>query len=195
MYNFLLQEDWWMETIIASCITAVVTLIVSYTAYLGRLKDIENKLDNLNDEKYNLLREEIKNLSGGHKDLSAGHKDLSDEHKDLSGEHKDLSKEHRILKDEIHRVIVYQESEKTARETAAKKLPDESGLVKMVNAVFANNKKLLQKNMKLNARLEILQKENAQLKAQVRAFQNDREDSLEINDMDLFDELDDDMEL
>lgn len=177
-----------METIIASCITAVVTLIVSYVAYLGRLKDIENKLDNLSGEKYNFLREEIKNLS-------AGHKDLSDEHKDLSSEHKDLSKEHRILKDEIHRVIVYQESEKTAREMASKKLPDESGLVKMVNAVFTNNKKLLQKNMKLNARLEILQKENAQLKAQVRVFQNDKEDSLEINDMDLFDELDDDMEL
>ncbi len=177
MYDFLLQEEWWMQEIIGAALAAGATLIAAVLMYSSRINKLVDQL------------EQVKGM------LDKESQKRFDEHGRLSGEHKELSGEHRELKDEIHRVIVYQESEKTARETAAKKLPDESGLVKMVNAVFTNNKKLLQKNMKLNARLEILQKENAQLKEQVRAFQNDREDSLEINDMDLFDELDDDMEL
>lgn len=184
MYNFLLQEEWWMETIIAAVLTAGATLIATWIMYSSKMNKVADQV------------EQLKAMidKGGDK-RQAEHKELSAEHKELSGEHKELSREHRELKDGIQRVITNQESEKTARETAAKKMPEESGLVAMVKAVYKNNERLQQQNLKLNAMLVNLQKENIRLKAQTKVQQKERDDYMEIEDMDIFDSLGDELQL
>ena len=42
MYEFLFQEEWWMDTIIAATVTAIATLMGSYFLYLGRIKKLED---------------------------------------------------------------------------------------------------------------------------------------------------------
>ncbi len=201
MYDFLLQEKWWMKEIIAAVLTAGATLIAAALMYSSRINKLVDQVEQLKKEFERCFGESKEQITGGHKSLADGHKDLSGEHRGLSGEHKglseehkDLSKEHRDLKDEIHRVIVYQESEKTARETAAKKLPDETGLLNMVNAVFENNKKLQKENARLNARMAVLQQENAKLRVQA-APKHQELDDFSIDDMNLFDDSYDGPEL
>jgi len=187
MYDFLLQEEWWMDTIIAACITAVVTLLGSFIAYQVKIAVMQKEIHD--------LLEKLKDLSGEHKGLSGEHKDLSGEHKGLSGEHKDLSKEHRNLKDEIHKVIVYQESEKTAREMAGRTLTGETELVNMAKAVLENhrvlqqdNAKLKEQNNRLIKQLNNLKRQNIHLTRQNTAAQEDY--SIGLEGMDLFDGLD-----
>ena len=38
MYDFLFQEEWWMETIIAAAITGAVTLVAAYLMYATKVE-------------------------------------------------------------------------------------------------------------------------------------------------------------
>ena len=131
MYDFLFQEEWWMETIIAAIITGVLSFAAAYLAYATKVEKYLEKIvdSNLRMEGQNSsildkgesqtkslsrqhkdLSDEHSNLSNEHKDLSNEHKDLSNEHKDLSNEHKDLSNEHKDLSNE-HRDLSKEHSD------------------------------------------------------------------------------------
>lgn len=189
MYEFLLQEEWWMDTIVSALISAGATLLIAYLAYADKVKNIGKDVEHVKE----ILNAHSNMFEKEHNKRSGEHKDLAGEHKELSGEHRELSKEHREIKDEIHQMLIYQESEKTARETASRKLPEESGLVNMANAVFRNNERLQQENIRLNTELLELQKENERLRAQVSTYQMD--DSAGMDDMDIFNDPYDDQEL
>ncbi|MCI8507296.1 MAG: hypothetical protein HFJ06_01845 [Lachnospiraceae bacterium] len=183
-----------MKEIIAAVLTAGATLIAAALMYSSRINKLLDQVEQLKKEFERCFGENKEQISRECMSLVNGHRELSGGHKELSKEHKELSKEHGDLKDEIHRVIVYQESEKTARETAARKLPDETGLLRMVNAVFENNKKLQKENARLNARMAVLQQENAKLRVQAKPKLQGMED-FSIDDMDLFDDSYDGPEL
>lgn len=174
MLEFLLQEEWWMETIIASCITAAVTLIASYFAYLGKLKNMEGKLDSLLGEKYNLLREDGKGLTSGHDKLSQGHDKLSQEHDKLSQEHDKLSQEHDRLREKIDKIYMNQKIEKASREASAKYIPEEGKLFDLVRMVYDNHDRLLKE-------IEALQKENWQLKKELQQY---KQQAVQLDDLD-----------
>ena len=38
MYDFVFQEEWWMETIIAAAITGVVSLVAAYLMYATKVE-------------------------------------------------------------------------------------------------------------------------------------------------------------
>ncbi|MCM1158341.1 MAG: hypothetical protein NC300_05780 [Bacteroidales bacterium] len=175
MYDFLLQEEWWMETIIAASITAGVTLLISFLTYVGEIKGIKERLDRLLGEKHDKLSGEHGKLSGEHGKLSGEHGKLSDEHDKLSDEHGKLSDEHGRLKDEINRVILYQEGEKAARETMARNLPNEKGLMDMVSMVYGNHEKLLTQIMQLTEKVATLQIENKNLQQRLQRMEISRE--------------------
>ena len=86
MYDFLFQEEWWMETIIAAAITGVVTLVAAYLMYATK---VEKKLEKIEDSNSR----------------------MEGQTKLLSGEHRDLSKEQSDIKSEIQKVIANQEKE------------------------------------------------------------------------------------
>ncbi|MDD4565376.1 MAG: hypothetical protein PHE79_07910 [Eubacteriales bacterium] len=85
MYDFLFSEEFWMETIIAAVITAVVTLGVAALYYNYKIKTIfENSKE--------LLRTQI--------DTSAGN---TREHNNLSKEHNEILKEMSFVNSDVKR--------------------------------------------------------------------------------------------
>ena len=76
MFAFLLSEGFWMEAIISSLITGVVTIIGAIIVY-------QVKITKIHDQTKGLSKEHL-NLSGEHTDLSREHSDLSTEHHDLA---------------------------------------------------------------------------------------------------------------
>lgn len=153
MFDFLLQEEWWMETITASCITAIATLIVAALAYGARILLLEKKVDdilNVNN-----------NLQGGHKDLSGEHKNLSREHKELSDK---ISATQDKLGDRLDLIYLNQEKDKSAREAAGKTMPKESNLVDLIGAIYENHKQLIARNAELEQEVKMLKNQTKQLK-------------------------------
>lgn len=142
MYDFLLQEEWWMETITASCITAVVTLFVSFIAYLGRLKEIERKLDSLHGTKFDLLREDSRGLS--------------QEHDKLGEKLSDMGMRQDVLKD---KVFEYINRENGRRESLASILPQQDVLSQIqllydkILVLSDENTKLKYQNQQLQEKL------------------------------------------
>lgn len=79
MYDFLFQEEFWMETIIAAFITGISGIIAGVLgSCLLYNKKLQNILDGINTLKL-------------HRELSQEHKELSQEHKDLSREHSQIA--------------------------------------------------------------------------------------------------------
>lgn len=73
MYDFLFQEEFWMETIIAAFITGISGIIAGVLgSCLLYNKKLQNILDGINTLKL-------------HKELSQEHKDLSREHSQIAG--------------------------------------------------------------------------------------------------------------
>jgi len=85
MFDFLYQEEFWMETIVAAVITGAITLIGIMVTYNYKAKQFWDKIDTI----------------AKHEGLSKEHIDLGKEHTDLSKEHKELSKEHRQINDTV----------------------------------------------------------------------------------------------
>lgn len=161
MFGFLLQEEWWMDTIIAACITAVVTLIASYFAYLGKLGKLEYKLDLLLGDKHNQLREDEARI------LQSGDK---------------LSQEHDKLKDILDKMFMNQEMEKASRSASGKYIPDEGKLVDLVQIVYHNHEKLIQENRELYAELSRLRAEMDKSKQFGMEMYTENAEELEIGD-------------
>ena len=140
MYDFLFQEEWWMETIIAAAITGVVTLVAAYLMYATK---VEKKLEKIEDSNSR----------------------MEGQTKLLSGEHRDLSKEHSDIKSEIQKVIANQEKEKAVREAYGKVIPEGDTFKHMADAIYMHSVQLQQEVNTLknqNAQLEnqIVQLEN-----------------------------------
>lgn len=73
MYDFLFQEEFWMETIIAAFITGISGIIAGVLgSCLLYNKKLQNILDGINTLKL-------------HRELSQEHKDLSREHSQIAG--------------------------------------------------------------------------------------------------------------
>ena len=138
MYDFLLQEEWWMETITASCITAVVTLFVSFIAYLGRLKEIERKLDSLHGTKFDLLREDSRGLS--------------QEHDKLGEKLSDMGMRQDVLKD---KVFEYINRENGRRESLASILPQQD-VLSQIQLLYDKILVLTDENTKLKCQIQQL---------------------------------------
>lgn len=82
MFDFIYQEEFWMETIIAAIITGAFAVIAALITYNYQAKKAIDKLNEIGE-----------------------HKDLSNEHKKLSNGHKRLSREHDTLKDVINEKV------------------------------------------------------------------------------------------
>lgn len=146
MYDFLLMEEWWMKTIIASVITAAATITGYYLVYSAKIEKLIFRVEQL----AKAMEKDVEGLRTENKETHAG-----------------LSKEHGRIRDDLHKIYVNQEKEVTAREMMEKNLPDESGLLKTVEIVYANHEKLLTRIEKLNRTVARVQEENRQLRNQV----------------------------
>ena len=177
MYDFLFQEEWWMETIIAAAITGVVTLVAAYLMYatkvekkLEKIEDSNLKMEGQNSSILDKGESQTKLLSGEHKDLSDEHKDLSNEHKDLSNEHRDLFKEQSVLKSEIQKVIANQEKEKAVREAYGKVIPEGDTFKHMADAIYMHSVQLQQEVNTLKNQIIQLENKNRDQKQQIIAL-------------------------
>ena len=185
MYDFLFQEEWWMETIIAAIITGVLSFAAAYLAYatkvekyLEKIVDSNVRMEGQNSSILDKGENQTQSLSGQHEDLSSEHRDLSSEHRDLSSEHRDLSNEHRDLsnehselKSEIQKVIANQEKDKAVREACGKVMPEGDTFKRMADAVYMHSVQLQQEVTILNDKIAQLNKENHDQKLQIISLQ------------------------
>lgn len=158
MYDFLLMEEWWMETIIASVITAAATLIGSYLAYSAKMQKLIFRVEQLAEA----MGKDVDGFRTENKETHAG----------LSNGHEKLSGEHGQIRDDLQKIYVNQEKEIAARQMMEKNLPDESGLLKTVEIVYGNHEKLLERIEKLNRKVVRVQEENRQLRNQINILSN-----------------------
>lgn len=174
MYDFLLMEEWWMKTIIASVITAAATITGYYLVYSAKIEKLIFRVEQLAEA----MEKDVEGFRTENKETHAG---LSHGHGKLSEEHGRLSDEHGRIRDDLQKIYVNQEKEITARKMMEKNLPDESGLLKTVEIVYANHEKLLTRIEKLNRTVARVQEENRQLRNQVNILSNsfDTEDEWE----------------
>ncbi len=142
MFDFLLQEEWWMETITASCITAVVTLFIYFIAYMGRLKEIERKLESLHGNKFDLLREDSKGLSQEHDKLE----------RNLGEKLSDMGMRQDVLKD---KVFEYINRENGRRESLASILPQQD-VLSQIQLLYDKILVLTDENTKLKCQIQQL---------------------------------------
>lgn len=153
MYDFLLSETWWMKTIITALIAAGATIISAIIAYRSKIQKVLEKEDNLSTE---------------HKGLERKHDDLSSEHKDLSGEHKSLSSEHKEIRDIANQIFAFQREQVAVRQEAARHMPHEMELNKLVYSVFEHNKNLIDSNIDLQNELSQIQFRNHELQEELK---------------------------
>ena len=205
MYDFIFQEQWWVETIVSVIIAGSLSFAIATMKGEKDWEGIENS--NARMEKQNssildrgesqtrLLSSEHKDLSNEHKDLSNEHKDLSNEHRDLSNEHSDLSKEHSELKREIRKVIANQEMEKTVREAYGKVIPEGDTFKHMADAIYMHSVQLQQEVNALKNQIVQLENKNRDQKQQIIALKKQllfKERHAEKNE---YDEILDNMDL
>ncbi|MCI5805069.1 MAG: hypothetical protein MR029_01925 [Clostridium sp.] len=182
MYDFIFQEQWWVETIVSVIIAGSLSFAIATMKGEKDWEGIENS--NARMEKQNssildrgesqtrLLSSEHKDLSSEHRDLSNEHRDLSSEHRDLSNEHRDLSNEHSELKSEIQKVIANQEKDKAVREACGKVMPEGDTFKRMADAVYMHSVQLQQEVTILNDKIAQLNKENHDQKLQIISLQD-----------------------
>ena len=202
MYDFLFQEEWWMETIIAAAITGVVTLVAAYLMYatkvekkLEKIEDSSLRMEGQNSSILDKGESQTKLLSGEHKDLSDEHKDLSNEHKDLSNEHRDLFKEQSVLKSEIQKVIANQEKEKAVREAYGKVIPEGDTFKHMADAIYMHSVQLQQEVNTLKNQNAQLENQNRDLKQQIIALKEQLLSKEQHSEKNEYDEILDNMDL
>ena len=145
MYDFLFQEEWWMETIIAAAITGVVTLVAAYLMYATK---VEKKLEKIEDSNSR----------------------MEGQTKLLSGEHRDLSKEQSDIKSEIQKVIANQEKEKAVREAYGKVIPEGDTFKHMADAIYMHSVQLQQEVNTLKNQIIQLENKNRDQKQQIIAL-------------------------
>ena len=170
MYDFVFQEEWWMETIIAAAITGVVTLVAAYLMYATK---VEKKLEKIEDSNSR----------------------MEGQTKLLSGEHRDLSKEHSDIKSEIQKVIANQEKEKAVREAYGKVIPEGDTFKHMADAIYMHSVQLQQEVNALKNQIVQLENKNRDQKQQIIALKKQllfKERHAEKNE---YDEILDNMDL
>lgn len=159
----------WIEILkngsIGAAIGAAASLVGSYFMYLGKSKKILEIVQELKGERYNQIREDSKGLS-----------QKSDK---LSAEHDKLSSEHDKLKEDLFKIYLNQEKEKTAREAAAKQMPEEGKLLDLVKMVYDNHTKLIERNKELMMEVSMLKTELAQYR------QNYQQEDMELSEYEM----------
>ena len=205
MYDFIFQEQWWVETIVSVIIAGSLSFAIATMKGEKDWEGIENS--NARMEKQNssildrgesqtrLLSSEHKDLSNEHKDLSNEHKDLSNEHRDLSNEHSDLSKEHSELKREIRKVIANQEMEKTVREAYGKVIPEGDTFKHMADAIYMHSVQLQQEVNALKNQIVQLENKNRDQKQQIIALKEQLLSKERHSEKNEYDEILDNMDL
>lgn len=170
MYDFLFQEEWWMETIIAAAITGVVTLVAAYLMYATK---VEKKLEKIEDSNSR----------------------MEGQTKLLSGEHRDLSKEHSDIKSEIQKVIANQEKEKAVREAYGKVIPEGDTFKHMADAIYMHSVQLQQEVNALKNQIVQLENKNRDQKQQIIALKEQLLSKEQHSEKNEYDEILDNMDL
>ena len=170
MYDFLFQEEWWMETIIAAAITGVVTLVAAYLMYATK---VEKKLEKIEDSNSR----------------------MEGQTKLLSGEHRDLSKEQSDIKSEIQKVIANQEKEKAVREAYGKVIPEGDTFKHMADAIYMHSVQLQQEVNTLKNQNAQLENQNRDLKQQIIALKEQLLSKEQHSEKNEYDEILDNMDL
>lgn len=162
-------------------------------------------------------KKDSEKMSAIHTDVNHGKEKLDErvenECKDLSQEHKDISKNIQLVKEVIRddiytvkekvgEISAFQQKEEAIRQEAAKYMPKEENLVKLVQEVFENNKKLMKENNHLQQIIKekehIIEQEKQIIKEKDRLIKRERkisrekeiETEIEIeNDLDLDDDF------
>ncbi len=152
----------WIEILkngsIGAAIGAAASLVGSYFMYLGKSKKILEIVQELKGERYNQIREDSKGLSQKSDKLSA---------------------EHDKLKEDLFKIYLNQEKEKTAREAAAKQMPEEGKLLDLVKMVYDNHTKLIERNKELMMEVSMLKTELAQYR------QNYQQEDMELSEYEM----------
>ena len=170
MYDFLFQEEWWMETIIAAAITGVVTLVAAYLMYATK---VEKKLEKIEDSNSR----------------------MEGQTKLLSGEHRDLSKEQSDIKSEIQKVIANQEKEKAVREAYGKVIPEGDTFKHMADAIYMHSVQLQQEVNALKNQIVQLENKNRDQKQQIIALKEQLLSKERHSEKNEYDEILDNMDL
>lgn len=150
MYDFLLSEAWWMKTIITALIAAGATIISAIIAYRSKIQKVLEKILEKEDN------------------LSTEHKRLEQKHGDLSSEHKSLSSEHKEIRDIANQIFAFQREQVAVRQEAARHMPHEMELNKLVYSVFEHNKNLIDSNIDLQNELSQIQFRNHELQEELK---------------------------
>lgn len=149
MYDFLLNEVWWMETIIASVITGVITLIVSFFAYNHKLQEVICNLNKLFGE-HNTLFNEHSKLIDGHGKLSDGHNKLHETQNKISASvQRTETKVEKLFED----MLIKQGKDISVKEAIEQ-------MVELQNLLLSQEKRIIE----LQEKNSILETENQNLK-------------------------------
>ena len=166
MYDFIFQEQWWVETIVSVIIAGSLSFAIATMKGEKDWEGIENSNARMEKQNSSILdRGESQTRL-----LSSEHKDLSNEHKDLSNEHRDLFKEQSVLKSEIQKVIANQEKEKAVREAYGKVIPEGDTFKHMADAIYMHSVQLQQEVNALKNQIVQLENKNRDLKQQIIAL-------------------------
>lgn len=141
MYDFLLTEEFWMSTIITACASAGATIILTILTWNYYMKKMAS---------------DVTEIKGQADNRRAEHEKLSGEHKDLKEK---LSVEHKGIEDRIIQIMLEQQKQQSAREDAARQLPQESALLKMVEGAYLHSSQLANENRQLKELVETQQKQ------------------------------------
>lgn len=152
MYDFLVSEVWWMETIVAALITAVVTLIGSFLFYNFKLKSI---------------KDDTGNLISGNKELKVEHKELS---KDILMKVDGVKDQLAVKVDSIRELMVVDQNEHKHR------YENLSGSQKLLADSIDNLKGFSDEMQKLQFENKFLKRENQQLRQQLNEFNIEQDD-------------------
>lgn len=130
MYDFLLTEEFWMSTIITACASAGATIILAILTWNYYMKKMASDVT------------EIKGQADSRR-----------------AEHEKLSVEHKGIEDRIIQIMLEQQKQQSAREDAARQLPQESALLKMVEGAYLHSSQLASENRQLKELVETQQKQ------------------------------------
>ena len=142
MFAFLLSEGFWMEAIISSLITGVVTIIGAIIVYQVKITKIHDQ---------------TKGLSKEHLDLSREHSDLSTEHHDLASKSDAILKDTAVISQNVagleKRIIEEYTKQEFRYQNLTDKQKDIMGSIENIQAIAEEMARLQNENMLLREKL------------------------------------------
>lgn len=159
----------------------IAGLFITYHKDSAKMEAIHTSVSHGNEKLEGRVEGECKDLSNEHKELSKEHRELTKElTKEIQFTKENITKDIYAVKEEINQISAFQQKEEAVRQEAAKHMPKEEELGKLVREVFENNRKLAEDNIHLREALKEKEKIIEQNKQIIKEQQEiiDREETI-----------------